>query len=131
MAVVHVAPVLALLGALALGLAVLDRWLSGRSVRRRRSRRAQHPSSAPTRRPIQVVAADLRRLSHQLALVPAGAPLVRWQALWAAYDGVLIEAAEQLQVPHELPSAPLGMPRDLERLRLLAALEGAGLVVHG
>ena len=50
-----------------------------------------------------MVAADLRRLSRQLALVPAGAPLVRWQALWAAYDDVLIEAAAQLEVPHELP----------------------------
>jgi hypothetical protein len=78
-----------------------------------------------------VVAADLRRLSRQLALVPAGAPLVRWQALWAAYDGVLVEAAEQLEVPHELATATVGMPRDLERLRLLAALEGAGLVVRG
>jgi hypothetical protein len=35
-------------------------------------------------------------------------------------------------VPHELASTPpTGMARDIERLRLLAALEGAGLVVRG
>jgi hypothetical protein len=129
-AAVHLVPVLAMTGVLALVLALVDRWLSGRPSRRR-ARRTHSAPSAPVRRPLQVVAADLRRLNRQLALVPSGAPLVRWQALWAAYDGVLIEAAEQLEVPHELASAPLGMPRDLERLRLLAALEGAGLVVRG
>jgi hypothetical protein len=129
-AAVHLAPVLAMIGTLALALALVDRWLSGRSSRRR-ARRAHSAPSEPGRRPLEVVAADLRRLTRQLALVPSGAPLVRWQALWAAYDGVLIEAAEQLEVPHELPSAALGMPRDLERLRLLAALERAGLVVRG
>jgi hypothetical protein len=78
-----------------------------------------------------VVAADLRRLSRQLALVPSGAPLVRWQALWTAYDAVLMEAAEQLEVAHELTTTCVGTPRDIERLRILAALEGAGLVVRG
>jgi hypothetical protein len=129
-AAVHLAPVLAMMGAVALAFALFDRWLSGRTSRRR-ARRAPSAPSEPARRPLQDVAADLRRLTRQLALVPSGAPLVRWQALWAAYDGVLLEAAAQLEVPHELTSAPLGMPRDLERLRLLAALEGAGLVVRG
>lgn len=110
-------------------LTVADRWLAGEHpLRRRRPPPAPHPSS---RRPLQVVAADLRRLSRQLALVPAGASLVRWRALWAAYDDVLIEAADALEIPHELPTTPSGLARDLERLRLLAALEGAGLVVQG
>jgi hypothetical protein len=129
-AALHLAPVLAVIGAIALGLALIDRWLTARSSRRR-ARRAHHAPWESGRRPLQVVAADLRRLSRQLALVPAGAPLVRWQALWAAYDGALMEAAEQLEVPHELAATPVGMPRDLERLRLHAALEGAGLVVRG
>jgi hypothetical protein len=107
----------------------LDHRVSGRTWRRRRRPRA-HRAPEPLRRPIQVVAADLRRLSRQLALVPAGAPLVRWQALWAAYDDVLVEAAAQLEVPHALPGTPQGMARDVERLRLLAALEGAGLAVR-
>jgi hypothetical protein len=101
-------------------------------IRRARVRRAPPaPPALTTRRPIQVVAADLRRLSRQLALVPSGSTLVRWKALWAAYDGVLLEAAEMLEVPHELTEQPIaGVARDLERVRLLAALEGAGLVVR-
>ena len=82
---------------------------SGTGRRAPRAGRAPRTADpAPRGRPIQVVAADLRRLSRQLALVPAGATLVRWQALWAAYDGVLIEAAEMLEVPHELPSSRHG-----------------------
>ncbi|MGY1600898.1 hypothetical protein [Geodermatophilus sp. SYSU D00815] len=95
-----------------------------------RGNRVQRPPET-SRRPLQVIAADLRRLSRQLALVPAGAPLVRWRALWSAYDAVLTEAAEALEVPHALPDTPVGMARDIERLRVLAALEGAGLVVRG
>ncbi len=96
-------------------------------------RRSPAPApDVPTRRPIQVVAADLRRLSRQLSLVPSGSALVRWKALWAAYDGVLMEAAEMLEVPHQLTEQPVaGVARDVERVRVLAALEGAGLVVRG
>jgi hypothetical protein len=111
-------------------LTVADRGIDTEAPRRRIGPR-RSPPGAPVRRPLQVVAADLRRLTRQLSLVPAGASLVRWQALWAAYDEVLIEAAALLEVPHELPDAPTGMARDLERLRLLAALEGAGLMVRG
>jgi hypothetical protein len=97
-----------------------------------RARRATfEPFAFAARRPIQVVAADLRRLSKQLALVPSGSTLVRWKALWAAYDGVLVEASEMLELTHELTDQPPGMARDIERLRVLAALEEAGLVVHG
>jgi hypothetical protein len=104
-------------------------------VRLARARPRRAPQSPPTltpRRPIQAVAADLRRLNRQVALVPSGSTLVRWKALWAAYDGVLVEAAEMLEVPHELSEQPAaGMARDVERVRVLAALEGAGLVVRG
>jgi hypothetical protein len=102
-----------------------------RAARPLRMRRHGQPEPVPTRRPIQVVAADLRRLSRQLALVPSGSTLVRWKALWVAYDGVLAEAAEMLDVPSELAAQPpAGVARDVERVRLLAALEGAGLVVR-
>ena len=122
---------LALAGvALAALITVTDRRENRPAPRRRFVQRRPAPPQ-PVRRPVQVVAADLRRLSRQLALVPAGASLVRWKALWAAYDDVLMEAAELLQVPHELAGTPTGIARDLERLRLLAALEGAGLVVRG
>jgi hypothetical protein len=111
-------------------LTLIDHRVTGRPVRRLWRRRSRAADPEPLGRPIQVVAADLPRLARQLALVPAGAPLVRWQALWAAYDDVLGEAAAQLDVPHDLATTPSGLARDLERLRLLAALEGAGLAVH-
>lgn len=127
-----------LLGLFWVELPLIDRWVLRRGRSRRAIRRPRyvllgnrvHRPAEPDHRPIQVVAADLRRLSRQLALVPAGAPLVRWRALWFAYDAVLLEAAELLEVSHTLPGTPAGMARDIERLRMLAALEGAGLVVR-
>jgi hypothetical protein len=101
------------------------RWVSRQWSRRRAAR---HPE--PLRRPLQVVAADVRRLGRQIDFVPAGAPMARRRALAAAYDDVLIEVALLLEVPHELPTTPVGPARDAERLRLLAALEGAGLAVR-
>jgi len=81
-------------------------------------------------RPVELVAADLRRLAHELAVVPSGTPVARRRGLLAAYDDVLAEAAEILEVPHELTTAPPEV-REVERLRVLAALEDAGLVVSG
>jgi hypothetical protein len=101
------------------------RWVIRRNERRRLARNPE-----PLRRPIQVVAADVRRLGRSLTLVPAGAPMARRRALAAAYDDVLIEAAELLEIPHELRTTPEGSAHDLERLRLLAALEEAGLAVQ-
>jgi hypothetical protein len=128
-----------LLGIFWAELPLLDRWVLRRGRPERERRRPRyvlrsnrvHPNIDPTRRPLEVVAADLRRLSRQLALVPAGAPLVRWRALWFAYDAVLTEAAQLLEVPHDLPGTPVGIARDIERLRVVSALEGAGLVVRG
>ena len=80
----------------------------------------------------QVVAADVRRLgAAQLALVPAGAPMARRRALLAAYDDVLVEAARDAGgAARAAAPTPEGAARDLERLRLLAALEAAGLAVR-
>ena len=94
-----------------------------------RGRRVHGPVTY--RRPVQEVAADLRRLARELAAVPAGAPYIRWQALQVAYDRVLTEAAELLEVPHGLADLPLmGTARDVERLRIVCALEASGLVVQ-
>ena len=88
------------------------------------------PLAGPPRRPVESVAADLRRLAHELAVVPSGTPVARRRGLLAAYDDVLVEAAELLQVPHQLTTVPES-GREMERLRLLASLEAAGLVVSG
>jgi len=63
-------------------------------------------------------------------MVPGGMPMAR-RGLLAAYDDVLIEAAALLQVPHQQLSAEPPATRELERMRLLASLEAAGLVVSG
>ena len=101
-----------------------------RRVRRMAERRRTARNPTLGRRPLQVVAADVRRLARSLSLVPAGAPMARRRALVAAYDDVLVESALLLEVPHELRSTPEGPARDLERLRLVAALEAAGLAVQ-
>src|SRR4051812_18381392 len=119
-----VTPLLQIGGTLAVTAALIAwtgptvRWI----VRQWQRRRAQrHP--VPQRRPLQVVAADVRRLGRQIALPPAGAPMARRRALAAAYDDVLIEAAELLDVPNDLRTAPAGPIHEAERLRLLADLE--------
>jgi hypothetical protein len=93
-------------------------------------RRPPRAEPAPAHRPVEVVAADLRRLAGQLARVPAGAPMVRRRGLQAAYDDVLVEAALILEVAHTLTGRPPGSARDAERLRLQTALTDAGLVVR-
>jgi hypothetical protein len=100
------------------------RWLHLRWERRRAARRPE-----PGRRPLQVVAADVRRLGRQISLVPAGVPMARRRALAAAYDDVLIEAALLLDVPNDLRTAPVGPVRDAARLQLVAELVDAGLAV--
>lgn len=126
-----VTPLLQIGGTLAVTAALIAwtgptvRWV----VRRWRSYRAgRHPESM--RRPLQVVAADVRRLGRQITLVPAGAPMARRRALAAAYDDVLLEAALLLDVPTDLNVAPVGPARDAARLRLLAELQEAGLAVQ-
>ena len=126
-----VTPLLQIGGTLAVTAALIAwtaptvRWVARRLDRRRRAR---HPE--PQRRPLQVVAADVRRLGRQIALVPAGAPMARRRALAAAYDDVLIEAALLLDVPNDLRTAPAGPLHEAERLRLLADLEEVGLAVR-
>ncbi len=92
---------------------------------RLRPRRRSAPG--PVHRPLERVAADLRRLARELALVPAGAPVARRRGLQAAFDDVLVEAAALLEVPHTLTLTPAGRARDAERLRVQVALSDAGL----
>jgi hypothetical protein len=100
------------------------RWLRGPGRANRIGRRPE------PRRPLQVVAADVRRLGRQIALVPAGSPVARRRALAAAYEDALLEAALLLEVPNDLQTVSPGPARDAARLRLVADLEEAGLAVH-
>ncbi len=86
-----------LVGAFA-ALGLLFRLFSGQFVLDLRARRRVREGDAPppaALRPVEAVAADVRRLGRQLDTVPAGAPQVRRRGLQAAYDDVLTEAAAQ------------------------------------
>jgi hypothetical protein len=78
--------------------------------------------------PLERLAADLRRLreviradAHRSAAQQLGNRL--------AYDQVLIQACSMLEIEHELRENTAGMERDIERLRVEAELERAGVTV--
>ncbi|MGY2064588.1 hypothetical protein [Blastococcus sp. SYSU DS0619] len=123
-ALIHLVALLAVFAGLIAFLGPLTRRLEAWSARRRAAR---HP--APSARSLQLVAADLRRLGRQVAVVPAGAPMVRRRAVQAAYDDVLLEAAAMLGEPSELAALREDRAREIERLRLTCALRRAGLQV--
>jgi hypothetical protein len=85
------------------------------------------PPPPPPRVPLEQIAADLCRLSTAMRDVPPEASRARKHGLRLAYDDVLANAALALDVPHSLTTLPLGMDRDLERLRVEAALREGGL----
>jgi hypothetical protein len=63
------------------------------------------------------VATDQRRsATHQLANR-------------VAYDQLLMQACQMLNVPHELTNNTAGPERDIERIRVEAELERAGIVL--
>ncbi len=78
--------------------------------------------------PIERVAADIRRLR---ALVSLESERSAVQQLGArmAYDQVLVQACQMLGLEHGLDDSIAGMDREIERLRVEAALENAGLVL--
>jgi hypothetical protein len=79
-------------------------------------------------RPVERLAADLRRLSAAMAGIRPGTPHLRRVALLGAYEDTLIEASRALGVAQSLSGLPRGgLDRELERMRLEAALEAAGL----
>lgn len=97
-----------------------------------RRARARESRATTARRPIEQVAADLRRLHARLEYetVPVGPQGLRSRALLAAYDDVLVEAAGLLGVPQALLAAQEGWDREAERLRVEAGLYAAGLDVR-
>jgi hypothetical protein len=93
----------------------------------RRVRRARQP--APKRPPIQDLAADLRRVHRLLTEFGPGTPMARRLGTRQAYDALLIEACEAVEVEHQLQKLPEGIDREIERLRLEESLRSAGLAI--
>lgn len=101
--------------------------------RHRRGERREHKANVKALRqqrgvPIEQLAADLRRLRaavgsdhHRSAAHQMGNRL--------AYDRVLIDVCAMLEIEHELDRHFPGMEQDIERVRVEAELERAGIVV--
>ena len=85
------------------------------------------PEPPPPRVPLEKITADLCRLSTALRDVPPEASRARKHGLLLAYDDVLGKAALALDVPQILDELPLGMDRDLERMRVESDLRDGGL----
>jgi hypothetical protein len=85
------------------------------------------PDPPPPRVPLEKITADLCRLSTAMRDVPPEASRARKRGLVLAYDDVLGKAALALDVPQALAELPLGMDRDLERMRVETDLRDAGL----
>ena len=106
-------------------------WRTYRAATRlleRLSRRRQRPTAEVRvlRRPIEDVVADLRRL--HAVFHRGGMRFAKWEACRQAYDRVLGEVAEMVEVSHLLAVLPPGRELDRERERVEELLEDAGLL---
>jgi hypothetical protein len=113
---------------------IAGRW--DESIRRWREKRAEdaeHRRGVRALRtqqgvPLEQLAADLRRLrallgedAHRSAAHQMGNRL--------AYDRLMMEICEMLKIEHELEAESIGVERDIERFRVEAELERAGVVL--
>ena len=94
----------------------------------RRSQAAGAGEVAPHLRgiPIDQVAADLRRLRRAVA-TDQQRSATHQLANRVAYDQLLMQACEMLAVLHDLDKTTAGPERDIERIRVEAELERAGI----
>jgi ABC-type phosphate transport system auxiliary subunit len=113
---------------------LVGRWDDGiRRWRERRSSAAAHRQAVRELRhqqgvPIEQLAADLRRLrailgtdAHRSAAHQMGNRL--------AYDKLLMQVCEMLEIEHDLEGESIGFERDIERIRVEAELERAGVIL--
>ena len=107
--------------------AAISNWRGSRrqKAERRRNLRAMRRQQGV---PLEQVAANLRRLRGVLT-VDAHRSAVHQIGNRVAYDQVLIQASEMLQIEHDLARRSAGMERNIERLRVEAELERAGVVL--
>jgi hypothetical protein len=78
--------------------------------------------------PIEQLAVDLRRLRAAVA-TDQQRSATHQLANRIAYDQLLMQACEMLDVPHNLDKATAGPERDIERIRVEAELERTGMVI--
>ena len=103
----------------------------GRGLRERvevRLRRARgRPEIVPAGRPIEVIAADVRRLQLRYHSLGPRAPFAKYDGVRRAYDGVLAECCAALELPHLLGVIAPGPELDTERARVEGLLADSGV----
>jgi hypothetical protein len=85
------------------------------------------PWPAPTTRPIELLARDVRRLGSRYHNPVRGTAFVKVDGIRQAYDKVLAECCLALGIEHLLLTLPPGVELDNERSRVEHLLAQAGL----
>ncbi|SDH17746.1 hypothetical protein SAMN05216553_11773 [Lentzea fradiae] len=85
------------------------------------------PPPVPEHRPIERIAADLRRVRCARAGFGQGASAAKKIGARQAYDALLSQACAALGVEHRLRVVPEGMDREFERMRVEERLKELGL----
>jgi hypothetical protein len=88
------------------------------------------PAPEPTGRPLEDVAADVRRLAQRFRCPAEGARFAKVEGYRRAYDNVLLEACGVLAVTTLIGVLPPGTELDHERTRVEEVLDAAGLSVE-
>jgi ABC-type phosphate transport system auxiliary subunit len=105
----------------------LSRWRERRSsaaAHRQAVRELRHQQGVP----IEQLAADLRRLRAILG-TDAHRSAAHQMGNRMAYDKLLMQVCEMLEIEHDLEGESIGFERDIERIRVEADLERAGLIL--
>jgi ABC-type phosphate transport system auxiliary subunit len=105
----------------------LSRWRERRSsaaAHRQAVRELRHQQGVP----IEQLAADLRRLRAILG-TDARRSAAHQMGNRLAYDKLLMQVCEMLEIEHDLEGESIGFERDIERIRVEADLERAGLIL--
>src|SRR6476661_8329263 len=105
----------------------INRW------RERRGESIEHRKAVKALRrqqglPIEQLAADLRRLRAVVGS-DANRSAAHQMGNRLAYDNLMIQACTMLNIEHELGGDSIGMERDIERIRVEAELERAGVML--
>jgi hypothetical protein len=120
----------ALMLRLLLGSPVFVNWVADIAFPWLRSRLRRHPVEQPTGRPIEEIAANIRRLGAGFYGGHPGRSWVKSEAFRRAYDGALAEGCQALDVCSDLLDLEPGTERDAERMRVEHLLADAGLVLR-
>lgn len=104
----------------AINAGAIAKWIAERWERR-------FPKPVPPGRPIEKLAAELRRLSARLR-EPANGTWTNISGVQLAYDQVLVEAGHAVGVQASLDGLS-GMNRELERARIEVELTRAGMAI--